>query len=109
MREVTDAEICELQVVCPGARILARDSTAAFIDLPDLRLPAGSVVAGLLRLGGADGYSSRLFLSEAVPNKGANWSVHQLFGRTWHTWSWNNVDPGERVSLVLTDHLAALR
>lgn len=52
------------------------------------------------------GYDTRLFLS-VQPALPLNWSVHQLCGRTWHTWSWNGVPASLPWMQILANHLRA--
>ena len=101
----------ELRRMCPGANEVS-ESGYRLIHLPKLRLPQGNQpaeVEALLCLSTHSGYTSRLFLSQAVPNKGANWTAHRLLDKTWYTWSWQNVSPDQRPAQVLADHLRALR
>jgi len=73
-------------------------------------MPVGNnppVQEALLCIGSRDGYPTRLFLSSPVPGKGANWSVHNILGRAWHTISWNYVEYNGRPADVLANHLKA--
>ena len=105
---VAPESLQELEAVSKDAKTMEVGG-CTYIHLPMLTLPSGRVVEALLRLGGNDGYSSRLFLSEPVSGKGANWSVHHILDKTWHTWSWKDVPPDIRPIEVLASHLAALR
>jgi hypothetical protein len=101
----------ELRSICAGARMLM-EAGHHYIDLPGLTfLSNGSVIRrdGLLSIEPHSGYTTRLFLSTPVPGKGNNWSVHTIVGRTWHTWSWNNVPANLRLAEILAEHLRALR
>jgi hypothetical protein len=101
----------EVVLVCPAATPLT-ESGVAYILLPKLRMPSGCAVElcdGLLCLGGRDGYLTRLFLSEPIPSRCANWTVHCVLGRIWHTWSWQGVPLGLRPAEILANHLRALR
>jgi hypothetical protein len=80
-----------------------------YIHLPRIKLPDGRVLDALLRCRGNDGYVTRLFLAEPVPNKGVNWTVHQIFGKAWHTWSWNEVPADLRPIEIYLSHLIVLR
>jgi len=42
-----------------------------------------------------------LFLSQAITGRGANWTVHSVLGRTWHTPSWRDVAPGRAIEMLL--------
>ena len=72
--------------------------------LRGLRLPpnCGSAeVDALLCLHKRDGYDSRLYLSERIARKGANWTTACILDRQWHTWSWQGVSPQQRPIQVL--------
>ncbi len=98
----------ELQAVSKGAK-LVQVGGATYVHLPTLTLPNGRLVEALLCLTVSNGYTTRLFLSEQVPCKGNNWTVHQILDKPWHTWSWNGVPSDIRPIEVLVSHLAALR
>jgi len=55
------------------------------------------------------GYDTRLFLEQPVMERAANWTVHPIFGRSWHTFSWNGVSSAQPVVQILLAHLAVLR
>ena len=102
-------ELEELKQICPGAQEMIEAGTTFFF-LPDLKHPCapGSLQA-LLCPEAHSGYSTRLFLSAAIPGRGNNWSTHTILGRTWYTWSWNNVSAHQRLAEILAQHLRALR
>lgn len=108
----TDSEIATLQRVCTGARVL-EEGSVSYVFLPDLHLPAGcdpGVVNALLRPSpGPDGYTSRLFLSVAFPHRGQNWTTHHILDRTWHAFSYNNVQADLPFIEILSNHLAVLK
>lgn len=87
------------------------EGNVRYVHLPRLVLPGGQVVEALLRPQAApgDGYVTRLYLSSPVAGKGANWTVHRILDRTWHTWSWNNVLATGTLAEILAEHLRALR
>lgn len=101
-------EIKELHAVSKGAKVVEVGGTT-YVHLPTLALPDGRIVEALLCLTVSNGYSTRLFLSEPVPSKGSNWTVHTILDKAWHTWSWNGVPSDIRPIEVLASHLAALR
>jgi hypothetical protein len=108
---VATEHLRELGEVCGEVRELA-EGGKAYIYLSRLRLPNGCVpveVEGLLCIQEHSGYATRLFLSQPVTGRGANWSVHRIVDRTWHTWSWNNVSAQMRPAAILAEHLRALR
>ncbi len=98
----------ELRQVCPGASFKS-EAGQNFVYLPHLKILIGKetiVRDALLTLQAHSGYVSRLFLSEAIPGRANNWTVHTVLGRTWHTPSWKNVAPGRPVEMLL-QHLKA--
>lgn len=100
----------EIRAFSPGARYL-EEGGLRYIDLPQLAVLSGGVtktVDGLLCLDKHGGYTTRLFLSEPFPGKGNNWAPHVIFGKRWHTWSWNNVPANLRPAQILADHLRGL-
>ena len=58
---------------------------------------------------GPDGYTSRLFLSVAFPHRGQNWTTHHILDRTWHAFSYNNVQADLPFIEILSNHLAVLK
>ncbi|HTK31246.1 MAG TPA: hypothetical protein VL332_04735 [Candidatus Saccharimonadaceae bacterium] len=109
MAEAPD-ELQELRAVCPGA-VEMSEAGVRYISLPRLNVPGVGELDGLLRpqQAASDGYVTRLYLSAPVPGKGQNWGTQHILGRTWHTWSWNNVPSSYRLSQILANHLRALR
>jgi len=104
------AELSELRELCPGADQVT-EGGQNFVDLPAFRIPVGQEIVirdALLSLGAHTGYTSRLYLSEQIAGRGANWTVHTVLGRSWHTPSWNNVMPGRPIEMLL-QHLRAYR
>ena len=99
-----------IRVICPGATVMS-EGTDGYIYLPGLKLPNGRAVDALLRPQPKEGdsYTTRLFLSESVPGKGANWTAHHILDRDWHTWSWNGVQGTGEYAEILINHLRALR
>lgn len=100
-----------LRAICTEPLEMMEGSTR-YIFLPQLKfIAAGSqrVVDGLLCAGPHNGYTSRLFLSAPIPERGANWSQWQILGRTWHTWSWQNVPAELPLIQLILEHLRALR
>jgi hypothetical protein len=105
----SDEAMAELCLVCPGAEEMT-EAGVPYFHLPKLKLPGGdTVVEALLCPQQHGGYATRLFLSSPVPGKGANWSVHQILGKAWHTWSWNGVPSTLRPLQILLGHLDALK
>lgn len=104
-------EWSEIKLLCSDAKGL-EEGNLQYIFLPSLKLPVrqNSVVRdALLCLGAREGYTTRLFLSERV-DAPVNWQGPiSVFGRAWHTWSWNNVPSTLRPAEILVGHLRALR
>ena len=101
----------ELGELCGDVRELA-EGGKTYIYLPRLKLPKGCApveVEGLLCIQEHSGYATRLFLSQPVSGRGANWSTHRIVDRAWHTWSWGNVSAQMRLAAILAEHLRALR
>lgn len=99
----------ELRAISPGAQEMT-EAGISYLLLPRLKLPcAPGVVDALLCIQQHGGYTTRLFLSEQVPGKGNNWTCHQIFGRVWWTWSWNNVPANLRPAEILAGHVQAFQ
>jgi hypothetical protein len=104
-------ELEGLRAVVPGA-IVMRDGVIDYVFLPKLKvLIAGTecVLDCLLCPVQHGGYTTRLFLSERLSQRGQNWTVHNILGHEWHTWSWNNVPPTLPLVQILLAHLEPLR
>lgn len=108
---VLDEELKEIKEICPGAELMT-EGGITYIFLPGLKIPVGNaellIRDGLLCLQTHSGYPTRLFLSDRILGKGANWTNHRILDRTWHTWSWNFVNP-ERPAVVLAQHLRSFQ
>lgn len=101
----------DLKAFVPDA-IVMRDGAIDYVFLPWFKVQvAGTerVLDCLLCPVQHGGYTTRLFLSERLNHRGQNWSVHNILGREWHTWSWNNVPPTLPLVQILLSHLGALR
>ena len=98
----------ELKQICAAVHEMP-EGGINYIYLPSLKVSESEVVDALLCPQQHSGYTTRLFLSRPIPGKGANWSVHTILSRTWHTWSWNNVPANQRLAEILAQHLVALR
>lgn len=106
---VSEAALGELRAISPGAQEVI-EAGITYILLPQLKLPcAPGMVEALLCIQQHGGYTTRLFLSVQVTGKGNNWSCHQIFGRQWWTWSWNNVPANVRPAEILAGHLRAFQ
>ncbi|PWT71109.1 MAG: hypothetical protein C5B46_08695 [Proteobacteria bacterium] len=106
-----DAQLADLRVICERPERLV-EGGIAYIFLPGIKIIAAGmtrVMDALLCPGPHNGYLSRLFLSEPVAQRGANWTQWQILGRTWHTWSWQNVPANLPLIQMVLEHLRALR
>jgi hypothetical protein len=104
-------QLMELGTLAPGARVMP-DGGIDYIFLPNLKVPIGQeerVLDALLCPVQHGGYSTRLFLAEPMPQRGQNWTIHNILSRPWHTWSWNNVPANLSPLQILSAHLGALR
>lgn len=114
---IAPEQITGMQASHPGAKLL-RDGAGEFIFLPCLPIQVGTssrTLDALLCPHARDGYDTRLFLAEAIPERptiqgqAANWTAHQILGRTWYTWSWRGVGASLPLPQMLLAHVKALR
>lgn len=108
-----ESKLAGLREFCPEASWLS-DASKEYVSLPLLKITTGGNIvemAALLRPGEHSGYTTRLFLAQPLIGKGGGgaWSTHTICGRTWHTWSWNNVPATLPLPQMLLEHLWALR
>lgn len=112
-----DEAIATLRPICPGAKLMY-DNNQQFAYLPGLKISVGEstkVVDGLLCPSKHSNYETRLFLSEPISErstiggKPANWTVHSILGRAWHSWSWQGVSSELPLVQMLLSHVKALR
>jgi hypothetical protein len=84
-----------------------------FVHLPGLRFQSQGAeieVEGLLvpqSVPSLGGYTTRLLLAQPAP-KPLGWSTVVVLGRSWYTWSWNNVPAEWPWPQILAAHLKAL-
>jgi hypothetical protein len=107
----TVEDLAELRCLCPEAQEM-REGNYTYIYLPGLKVRTGDqtvVLDALLCPQTRDGYASRLYLSQQVLGRGANWRTERILDRTWWTWSWNGVGSNLRPAEMLAEHLRALR
>jgi hypothetical protein len=100
-----------LLAIYPDAEVMT-ESGITYIFLPALKiLSNGNILqmAVLLCPQAHSGYESRLFLQQLVTGKGSNWTVHNILGRAWHTWSWNHISANLSLTEILANHLRALK
>ena len=105
-----EGPLAEIRTACSGAAEMSEGGTK-FVHLPALKIPVGSKFEerdALLSLGPHTGYTSRLYVSAPISERGQNWTTHTVLGRSWHTPSFNNIQPG-RAMEMLADHLRVYR
>lgn len=108
---IDQKQLAEIVVLVPGARAMP-DAGIEYIFLPNLKVMVGQderILDALLCPVQHGGYTTRLFLSGPIPQRGQNWTTHNILSRSWHTWSWNNVPASLSLMQILSAHLRALR
>lgn len=103
--------LATLRAICDSPKVMSEGGTS-YLFLPGIKVTTGGsirVLDGLLCPGQHGGYVTRLFLSQPITERGANWTQWQILGRTWHTWSWNNVPASLPLIQMILEHLRALR
>lgn len=108
---IESAQLDAVRPLCEGAKVLS-EGGVDYVSLPGLKVSVGGAVRtldGLLCPQAVGGYSTRLYLSQPVPERQQNWTTIMILGRTWHTWSWNNVPASIPLPQMLLEHLTALR
>jgi hypothetical protein len=114
---ISPAELEALRAICPSAKPMSEGGDQ-YVYLPGLEIEAGGrvrILDAMLGLTLMNGYSTRLFLSEpiterpTIEGKPANWTAPTIFGRVWHTWSWQGVPRSQPAISILLEHLRALK
>jgi hypothetical protein len=108
---VSPDHLQELASICEGAQLF-QEGPQEYVHLKKLNIRVGGVshvVDAILSPVPHTGYTTRLFLSQSFPSRGANWSAHQILGRQWHTWSWQGVPADLSPMQILLCHLDALK
>jgi len=109
---VDEACLKSLRPACSGEPQVFSENGLDLILLPNLTLTVSGQTRrmdALLCPGPHAGYSTRLFLAAAIPEKPLNWQTAVILGKTWHTWSWQGVPANLPLMTILVGHLAALR
>jgi hypothetical protein len=107
---IADEQLQALAGLCASAQIV-QEGGIVYVFLSKLTIRSGGVnhvVDAILCPAAHSGYATRLFLSQPFPAKAANWTIHQILGRPWHTWSWQGVPAELPLSQILLCHLDAL-
>jgi hypothetical protein len=106
------AELESLRVISPQASRVDEGGTA-WVLLPTTRVqgPTGvAVMDTVLCPLGQGGYTTRLLLERRVDGKdNLNWTTLVALGRTWHTWSWQNIAANQPWLQIFREHARALR
>lgn len=100
-----------LEGLCESAQTM-NEGAQEIVYLAKLKIRVGGayhVVDAILWPGQHAGYTTRLFLSQPFRGKAANWTVHQILGRPWHSWSWQGVPADLPLLQMLLCHLDALK
>lgn len=108
---IDSQQLGEVKSLVPGAAVMP-DGNIDYIFLPNLKLLVAGVqqvLDGLLCPVQHGGYTTRLFLSQRFSQCGQNWTNHNILGREWHTWSWNQVPPNLPLVQILLAHARGLR
>lgn len=108
---IDQKQLAEVAALVPGARVMP-DAGIDYIFLPGLKVSVGQeerILDALLCPVQHGGYATRLFLAEPIPQRGQNWTTHNILSRSWHTWSWNNIPASLSPMQILSAHLRALR
>ncbi|MGY3577832.1 hypothetical protein [Bradyrhizobium sp. USDA 4504] len=106
-----DRQLAALRRINRGAE-LWDEGGQPLVYLPAMKVQHNggtTTVDGLLCPRSHASYTTRLFLSEAFPNRGQNWTVHQIMGRAWHAMSYNYVPASLPWTEILAIHLGQLK
>ena len=109
---INEEELAKLLSFYPKATV-SHEAGSSYIFFPEIT----AVFAGEKRSMRAllcpmkhGGYSTRLFLPEAVHAKGTqNWTQHFILGQQWHTASFNGVPETLPLIEILMAHLRHLK
>lgn len=114
---IPDDQLAPLLAIYPGAKLF-QEGAKAFVFIPNLPVvvqEATRYLDALLCPTEHTGYTTRLFLSKPIVERptiganAANWTVHNILGREWHSWSWQGVSPDLSLPQMLLAHVSALR
>ncbi len=114
---IDEDQLASLRAINPEAKVFTESGTA-FVLLPRQPIQVGEdrrEMDALLCPGTHSGYTTRLFLDQPIADRStikgqaANWTVHNILGRAWHTWSWQNVSASLPLPQMLLAHLHAFR
>lgn len=112
---ISQESLALLQRSFPDA-VVMKEGGQEFVFIPKLPVVTNrstdvTEVDALLCPSAHSSYTTRLFLEKPFVGAGQsnNWSIHRILERQWHTWSWNNVPPGNALLQILASHLNALK
>lgn len=103
--------VTSLSAACADADV-HDEAGVTYYFLSQLKVRVGDelhVMDALLCTTTHSGYTTRLFLERPISGRGSNWTVHQILGRPWHTWSWQGVPADLTPVQILLAHMDALR
>jgi hypothetical protein len=107
-----ESELGNLREISPQAS-LHSDGAVVCVLLPQARLvtPAGVETMDMVLCPcGLAGYVTRLLLERRIAGKpNLNWQAIVLLGRTWITWSWNQVPADLPWIQIFAEHARVLR
>lgn len=104
-------ELRRLRRICRRAE-LHEEGGLPLVLLPELHIKHAGVVETvdcLLSPRQHGGYTTRLFLSKPFPDRGQNWTQHNILGAPWHVMSWNDVSSDLGWDEILGAHLRPLQ
>lgn len=114
---ISDDQIADLRAVYPGCKVV-EDGGRPYIFIPQLPVTVQGErrdMDALLCPWQHGGYTTRLFLARPIAERSmigsqaANWTVHNILAREWHTWSWQGVSADLPLPQMLLAHVSALR
>jgi hypothetical protein len=107
-----EAELEGLRQISPQAT-LHSDGGVTCVLLPQAHLvtPGGAEIMDVVLCpAGLGGYVTRLLLERRVAGKDQlNWQAVVLLGRTWMTWSWNEISSSLPWIQIYAEHARLLR
>jgi hypothetical protein len=114
----TNTQSCDLdpiRALCDGEVNRHMEGNRNYIHMRKLNLLVGNVAQtqdGLLCLNhGNPTYPTKLYLDRRIDTPTAlNWNeTAYILARTWHSWSWRDVQPGQLPIAILAAHLKAFQ
>jgi hypothetical protein len=107
-----ETQLESLRALSPQASVL-HEGGVHWVLLPETRLavPSGTEVMDVVLCPtGQGGYATRLLLERQVAGKpNLNWTTVTALGRSWHTWSWQDVPAAQSWLQTFIEHARMLR